>query len=430
MHLPRKLISALSICATLVAASVTAVSAQSTTTPAIGANTLDTSTLRAIEAQVSRIRGLQPLFEPDLTLLDHVSLHQYLVDEFDRDYWPNERETDQKAWVALGLLKSNENLLQIQLNLLTDQVIGVYDTDTKSLFVVNDQAGFGPAERMTYAHEFNHALQDQYYDLTRIVPKHPDNGDVSLAGHALAEGDAILLQTLWGQANLSQDELIELARGSGGADNGLSRVPLIVRTELLFPYVEGFNFVRQAYRQAGNSYAGVDELFKNPPESTAQVLHIDKYRNQVHPVDVRLNDVAASLGPDWRPIGSGALGELDTRVLLEQWGSDRADAARVAAGWAGDRWQVMEKDGRAAIVVKSTWESSDAARSFFSSYARGLRTRFDAAMTEESSSTRQALTTPVTATDLQLRGNDVLTVIAFDRDSATAIVNAVTTFAP
>ena len=124
------------------------------------------------------------------------------------------------------------------------------------------------------------------------------------------------------------------------------------------------------------------------------------------------------------------LGELDTRVLLEQWGSDHSDAVRVAAGWAGDSWQLVEKDGRAAIVLKSTWESPDAARNFFSAYARGLRTRFDAAMTEESSATRQALTTPVAATDLQLQGNNVLAVVAFDRDTASAIVNAVTTSAP
>lgn len=425
MSFPRKLLSALSLCASLLAASVAVVNAQAA--PAIGP---ETSTLRAIEAQVSQIRGLPRLTETDLTLLDHVALHKYLVDEFDRDYWPNEREADQKAWVALGLLKSNENLVQIQLNLLTDQVIGVYDTDTKSLFVVNDQAGFGPAQRLTYAHEFNHALQDQHFNLDKLAPKHPDSNDRSLAIHAVLEGDAVLLQSLWASANLTQDELVDLARGAGGSDDSLSRVPLIVRTELLFPYVEGFTFVRQAYRQAGNSYSGVDSLLANPPESTAQLLHIDKYRNQVRPVNVQFNDVAATLGSDWRRIGSGVLGELDSRVLLEQWGSDHADASRVAAGWAGDSWQLVEKDGRAAIVVKSTWESADAARTFFSAYARGMRMRFDAAMTEESSAARQALTTPVAATDLQLQGNDVLAVIAFDRASATAIVNAVTSAAP
>src|SRR5207237_9870868 len=99
---------------------------------------------------------------------------------------------------------------------------------------------------------------------------------------------------------------------------------------------------------------------------------------------------------------------------------------RTAAGWAGDQWQLVEKEGRSAIVVKSTWETPEAAKAFYSAYTRGLRARFDSAMVEESSSTRQALTTPVTATDVRLLGSDVFTVIAFDRESAAAIVAAVT----
>jgi hypothetical protein len=55
--------------------------------------------------------------------------------------------------------------------------------------------------------------------------------------------------------------------------------------------------------------------------------------------------------------------------------------------------------------------------------------RFDSATTEESSATRQALTTPVTATDLRLQGGDVVAVVAFDRDSANAIFEAVTSSA-
>ena len=142
----------------------------------------------------------------------------------------------------------------------------------------------------------------------------------------------------------------------------------------------------------------------------------------MHPVVVGLNDVATPLG--LRNIGSNVLGELDTRVLLEQWGTDHSDAVRIGSAWAGDRYQVVEKDGRPALVIKSTWDTADAARSFFSSYTRGLRTRFDSATVEESSSTRQALTTPVAATDVRLDGADVLAVIAFDRDTASAIVAA------
>jgi hypothetical protein len=391
--------------------------------PSAAAQTIDApdlSTLGAIQQQVSAIRGLQPLADPELEVLDAEGIRDYLRKQFDRDYLPQERELDQKAWVALGLIRSTDDLTQIELSLLSDQVVGVYDPDAQSMVVLGNEAKLGPAEKVAYAHEFNHALQDQYFGLNKLAPKHGDTSDHSMAVHALIEGDAVLLQTMWASAILTPEELLQLARGSAGGDVGIARAPLVVRSELLFPYVDGFNFVRQAYRQAGNSYSAVDELFQNPPESTAQLLHPEKYSAHVHPVAIQLPDVAEALG--WRKVGSNVLGELDTRVLLEQWGSDHAEAARAAGGWAGDRYQVVERDGRAALVIRWTWESPDAAATFFSAYARGLRQRFDAARVEESSNVRQALTTPINATDVRLQGTDVLAVIAFDRDTANAIV--------
>jgi hypothetical protein len=392
--------------------------------PAVGAP--DAAVLRGIESQVASIRGLPPLSAPDLKLLDHTSLHAYLSDEFTRNYLPNERESDQDLLTLLGLIQPTDDLAQIQLNLLNDQVIGVYDADAKSLFVVSDQAGFGPAARITYAHEFNHALQDQYYDLSKIAPRHAYTNDHSLAVHALIEGDAIMLQNIWAQQNLTQDDLLQLARSAAGSDDSLARAPLIVRAELLFPYTDGFNYVRAAYREAGGAYGAIDDLFKNPPLSTAQVLHPDKYRQHVLPIDVQLADAAAILGPDWRPLGNGVLGELDTRVLLEQWGSAIGEANHIAAAWSGDRWQIIEKDGHPAIAYRSSWESAEAASNFFTAYTRGLLTRFADCEIDEASATRQALTTSAAATDVRLQDSSVLVVIAFDRESADSIVNSVT----
>lgn len=398
----------------------------STTASAQTSGAPDPAALRTIEAQVVQIRGLQALSEPDLQFLDHEALHTFLVDEFERNYLPSEREADQKELVALGLIQPTDDLMQIQLNLLSQQVVGVYDSDAKALFVLSDAGAFGPGERVTFAHEFDHALQDQHFDLKSVAPKHPDSNDRSLAAHAVIEGDAILVQTKWTQQNLSRDELLQLARDAASADDGLAQAPLIVRTELLFPYVDGYSFVRRMYREAGNTFVAVDALLRDPPESTAQLLHPEKYRGHVHPVEVDLPDLAARLGPDWRKVGSGVLGELDTRVLLEQWGSSHADAARIASGWSGDRWQLVERDGRVAVVVKSTWESPGAASEFFGAYAAGLRQRFGSAQVELSTDTRQALTTPDAATDLRLQGSDVLAVIGFDRDSAGTIADAVT----
>ena len=42
-------------------------------------------------------------------MLDHVSLHAYLADEFERDYLPNEREVGSEGVVALGLIKPTDD---------------------------------------------------------------------------------------------------------------------------------------------------------------------------------------------------------------------------------------------------------------------------------------------------------------------------------
>lgn len=392
-----------------------------TAAPALAAP--DAATLRSIERQVIGIRGLAPLAEPNLTVLDGPALSQYLRDEFDSEYLPNEREADQTLWTMLGLIRPSDDVVGAQMALLQAQVLGIYDTDTKRLFVVNDGSGFGPAQRQTYAHEFSHALQDQHFDLNAIAPKHTENNDRSLAVHAMIEGDAVLLQNLWGASHLTANDQQELIREASASDNGLDLVPTVMRVELLFPYLDGVRFVIRAYVDAGRSFSGVDALFNRPPTSTAQVLHYDKYLARVEPVEVTLPDYAATNGDGWRRIGGGVLGELDTRVLLEQAETPHGQAADVAAGWAGDSWQLVEHDGRSALVLRSVWESEDGARAFFSEYARGLRMRFDAAMTDESTPQRQALTTPTLATDVRVSGNQVRVVLAPDRDTANVLMD-------
>jgi len=182
--------------------------------------------------------------------------------------------------------------------------------------------------------------------------------------------------------------------------------------------------VRQAFLDADNDPAELDHLLTNLPDSTSQILHPAKYRNGVHAVQLDLPELADRLGSDqWRKVGSGVLGELDVRVLLEQYG-DHVEASRVAAGWSGDRWQLLEKDGRTTIVLETAWDSEASAGAFFSAYKRGLRARFPSAATEEDSISRQALSTPTAASDVRLSGQNVLVVIGFDRVDDDAVIAA------
>ncbi len=379
------------------------------------------SLLQQIEANVINLRGLQPKTVVPVKMMDQTSLQALYLQQFNNDYSSNERESDQKLLTTLGLLGPNESVVQIMLGVLQEQILGLYNQDDKVMYLLADNGRFGPDEKDTFVQEFDHALQDQYYDLATLAPKHPQDDDKSLAIQALTEGDATLIQRLWAQQNLTADELNQL--GSNGGSSQLMAAPLFLREQLLFPYADGFNFIRQIYQTSG--YAGVDDVFRNPPQSTAQILHIDKYRNHVAPVAVDLPDLSqGALGDGWRQINSNVFGELDLRLILTQL-TDSTQGVRGATGWAGDRWELLEKDGHQALAIKSVWDSTSDAATFFRTFSQAMQNRYFGASVVDASDTRQALTATNAATDVRRDGSTVVAVISFDRATANAIADAV-----
>jgi hypothetical protein len=382
----------------------------------------DSSLLQQIEAQVATLRGLQPKTTVPVRMLDQAALQRLYLDQFNQDYLPDRRESDQKLLATLGVIGPGDSVSQLLLGIVQEQILGVYNQDDKTMYVLASGGQFGPGEKTTFAEEYDHALQDQYFDLATLQPKHPDNDDRSLAVGALTGGDATLLQRLWAQQNLTSDELSQL--GQNGATSKLMSAPLFLREQLLFPYTDGFSFIRQIYQTSG--YAGIDAVFRDPPQSTAQILHIDKYRNHVAPLPVELPDLSqGALGSGWREISSNVFGELDLRLLLTQL-IDSTRGVRGASGWAGDRWELLEKDGRDAVVIKSVWDSQAEARTFLQTFGQAMQNRYFGARVEAASDARQALTASNAATEVRRAGpTTVVAVISFDRPSAEAIADAI-----
>ena len=91
-------------------------------------------------------------------------------------------------------------------------------------------------------------------------------------------------------------------------------------------------------------------------------------------------------------INSNVLGELDLRLILTQL-TNPTRGVRGAAGWGGDRWALLEKDGQQALVIKSVWDTESDARNFFDTFGLALKNRFVGATEVEASASRQALTT-------------------------------------
>jgi hypothetical protein len=321
----------------------------------------------SIEGQVTQLRGLQSKTPIERDVLDHAQLCAFFQKTFSEENPPELVKATEQLYKALLLMPEDASLTDLELEMLTSQVAGLYDDRTKKMYVVSDTGEIGPLEEITYAHEYTHALQDQTFGLRSLQGDATDQGDRALARTALIEGDATLLMTLWAQRNLTPAQLGAVAGASDPASQAvLDRLPAILREPLLFPYLSGLQLALGGFT-SGGGYAGVDALFANPPDSTEQVLHPEKLASREAPVKVAIDDaVASKLGAGWKVVMQDTLGELQLGIILgDVAGVDKSTADAAAAGWGGDRVALLEgPNGETAVVLDTVWDTDADATEF------------------------------------------------------------------
>jgi hypothetical protein len=324
-------------------------------------NGADQAVYLKIERQVEAIRGLQARQVVTPVLLDSNGVRDWLTRANAAQTNHAALADESRLLVHLGLLPAGSNLEQMELDLQAGQVIGFYDPVSKGLYVLSQSGGAGPLEKLTFSHEYTHALQDQNFGLDKLATDTADQGDRDLARIALPEGDATLLMMLWSEKYLSLAELMTIAGSVGGPEaDQLARAPAILRETLTYPYEDGLRFVQGIYNEGG--WAAVDNLYANPPDSTSQILHPELYTSHVEPVAQTVPAVPAGLSGDWKLTMQDTLGELQLRIWLEGSSATAAQtnaAAEAVSSWAGDRIGLYEgPSGQWAIVLHTAWRSA------------------------------------------------------------------------
>jgi hypothetical protein len=328
------------------------------------ANDPNAATYTEIESQVEDLRGLTATTPVERGLFDTPGLCAYLRDSFRTDNPEDLVRSTEVLYKELGLMPQDASLEQLYLDLLTSQVAGLYDDDTKRMYVVSQSGAIGPTEEITYAHEYTHALQDQRFGLKAFVGEATDQGDRTMAKLAVVEGDATLAMSLWAQRYLTPAELSEVAGSVDPASQAiLAGMPAILRDPLEFPYLQGLQLALGAFSSGG--YDAVNELFANPPDSTEQILHPAKLEAREQPVVVEFPaDLASRLGDGWTVAAQDTFGELVLGILLRD--AEGATATSdAAAGWGGDRVALVEgPDGQVAVVLDTAWDTNADAAEF------------------------------------------------------------------
>ncbi len=289
-----------------------------------------------------------------------------LTELYDKDNSPEYVAALERLYKALGLVPADASLRDLTLDLLGGGVIGVYRNDQGRLYVRTKSGEPGGNERFTFAHEYDHALQDQNFTVFKDQDGILDQSDRILARQAVYEGDATLLMTQWAAGNLTPAQLLEIVSAASDPEVAavLARTPAILRLPLEFPYSTGLGFVQGL--SATGDWAAVDAAYARMPESTEQILHPEKYASAEAPVKVALPaDLATRLGAGWTVPLQDTFGELQIGIWLHEGGVETTAANAAAAGWGGDRLAVLDGPGDAwAVVMDTAWDTAADAEAF------------------------------------------------------------------
>jgi hypothetical protein len=348
-------------------------------------------------------------------------LLRVMADETDED----QLRRQGRAMELLGQLPAGTDLPSLLSRLQAESVLGFYlpgRKPPKGGLYVRSSSGLDPYARITLSHELTHAVTDQHFDLTRAdrLAEATAREDELAAYSGLVEGDAMLTMQRYLAERLTPSEQADAALAAAGERTPRrDAAPAVIRESMLFPYQEGLRFVRTLYQQGG--WAAVDRAYRDPPTSTEQLLHPERYlRDRDRPQAVTVPNLSARLDGGWRSGVEVSFGELDARLLLQEELAVAA-AESAAEGWDGGRLRTFQQGNRTALALRTVWDSSAEATQFCGAMSGWARSRFGSA-TRRAGSLRWSGDGQQTA--LTCRGPRVTWLSAPDRPTLTRLTTA------
>lgn len=303
-----------------------------------------------------------------------------IVDDSIRKQYPGER-LNLYVWFnqLMGAFPEKMDFARYLKELMGEQAAGIYDPSTKKLYVSRTFDVNGSLGRMILAHEITHAMQDQNFNLRGMGVEDNENDDRALAALAVAEGDATLLMSEYLARYGSLVSIIKQIPSMLLIDQSkFQEAPPAIQEMVLFPYIEGMNFfqalagrTRQNPKAAADWVVGMDpawrgQVFQDPPETTEQIMHPNKYLARELPARIDRFDEPTT------DSSQNIFGEFGIMALLEP-SIGKPVARHAAAGWNGDRILLCASDKDHGFKWVTRWDTEKDAGEFAEAMAQALQ---------------------------------------------------------
>jgi hypothetical protein len=344
-----------------------------------------------IEAGIQDIRQLRFKHPVPLVVKTQDQAETMMEADLMRDYTDDQIKADAAAGVLVGLYPAGIDLKAASLKLLKSQVAGFYDPHNKEMVLVEGGADVGiwnSAEEfmiqrdvvgeMLLAHELTHALQDQNFDLESRMDMLKDDDDRGLALKTVAEGDATIAGFAYALGRMDDSAVDALADNLNQLPSALAaeapNTPEGLSVPMLFQYSEGVRFVGEAYRRGG--WQAVDALYRNPPQSSHQILHPALYFDSTTPALQPRIELAGydKIMRGWKKADDDTYGELMLRVILERNLGKKSSEVELASRWAADRMIILQKGTGTSVIWMIAFSDTQTATHFAAAY-KGLLDR-------------------------------------------------------
>ena len=307
--------------------------------------------VEAIAKRVEAIRGLKFDALPEPAPVSKDAARKAGLADLDRSYPAARRAADETVYRMLELVPKDFDLRKAVGSIFGEGVAGYYDPHTGELRIVEGASSGRVLAEYILAHELNHALEDQVFELD--TDRAEGTGDAALAYLGLIEGTASAVMDRYLERHFRNEEAIFGVLGS--AFQPQPDLPPFILDGLLFPYLRGAQFVEELYADAGYRWTLVDQALRHrPPESTEHILHPRRYLRFEKPVVV---GASRALAECCRRRAAGVFGEFQTAELLALAGRRQPENA---AGWGGDRYELARRpDGTDVLWIRWVWDTDE-----------------------------------------------------------------------
>jgi hypothetical protein len=328
-----------------------------------------------VEQNVTEMRGLAPLKAIQPTLLSESELRQRLQAGF--FYTEEDAVRDVLVLYAFDFTPRNFDLYNLTYRYLGENIAGFYNPTTEEFVIVSNDKEIDALEKLTYVHEFMHALQDQHFSLNHITDA-TLGYEEGMALRALAEGEATFVQEFYVEEGyLSQEDLVDAynvlinVRPSESTDY----FPPVLSNGFVFAYGYGYLFCERLFARDG--WSGLNAAWQNIPQSTEQILHPERYFSGDQPQVVTLPPLADTLGQGWQQVEEAVFGEFFLREYLAQR-LDEVAVEEAATGWGGDLFTLywQEESDEIVLVLRNVWDTTVDSNEFFAGYSSYADLRF------------------------------------------------------